>query len=128
MADALEVLVDAHLLQSPAAERYRCHDLLRVYAAERAEAEEARQDRDDAVRRVLTWYLHTAEAAARVISPHHTRVVLDAGDLVVSPLAFGSLAAALGWCETERAGLVAATSRPPGTACTKSPGNSPPLR
>ncbi len=109
VADALEVLVDAHLLQSPAAERYRFHDLLRVYAAERAEAEEARLDRDDAVRRVLTWYLHTAEAAARVISPHHTRVLLDAGDLVVSPLAFGSLEEALGWCETERADLVSAT-------------------
>jgi len=114
VADALEVLVDAHLLQSPAAERYRCHDLLRVYAAERAEAEEARQDRDDAVRRVLTWYLHTAEAAACVISPHHTRVALDAGDLLVAPLAFGSLEEALRWCETERAGLVAATKQAAG--------------
>ncbi len=34
--DALEVLVDTHLLESVAPDRYRFHDLLRVYAAERA--------------------------------------------------------------------------------------------
>ena len=37
--DALEVLVDTHLLESTAPDRYRFHDLLRVYAAERAEAD-----------------------------------------------------------------------------------------
>ena len=40
VADALEVLVDAQLLQSPAPDRYRFHDLLRAYAADRANAEE----------------------------------------------------------------------------------------
>ena len=38
VADSLEMLVDAHLLQSLATDRYRLHDLLRVYAAEKAEA------------------------------------------------------------------------------------------
>ncbi len=47
VADALEVLVDAQLLQAPAPDRYRFHDLLRAYAAERAAAEEAEQDCDD---------------------------------------------------------------------------------
>ena len=36
-ADALEVLVDAHLLESGGPDRYQFHDLLRVYAAERAD-------------------------------------------------------------------------------------------
>ncbi len=44
--DALEVLVDTHLLESTAPDRYRFHDLLRVYAAERAEADLAADDRD----------------------------------------------------------------------------------
>ena len=35
-ADALETLVDANLLESPAPDWYRFHDLLRVYATERA--------------------------------------------------------------------------------------------
>src|SRR5271170_2512185 len=104
VADSLEMLVDAHLLQSLAPDRYRFHDLLRVYAAEKAEAGETQQDRDEAVLRVLTWYLHTAEAAGRVISPQHARVPLGDGH----PLAFASLEQALDWCETERADLVAA--------------------
>jgi len=111
VADSLEMLVDAHLLQSVAAERYRFHDLLRVYAAEKAEAEETQQDRDEAVLRVLTWYLHTAEAAGRVISPQHARVPLADGHLVRPPLTFASLEHALDWCETERADLVAAASQ-----------------
>src|ERR1700683_820441 len=43
VGDSLEVLVDAHLLESPAPDRYRLHDLLRDYAAERAEADEPAQ-------------------------------------------------------------------------------------
>jgi DNA-binding SARP family transcriptional activator len=111
VADSLEMLVDAHLLQSLAAERYRFHDLLRVYAAEKAEAEESQQDRDEAVLRVLTWYLHTVEAAGRVISPQHARVPLGDGHVVRHPLAFASLEQALDWCETERTDLVVAASQ-----------------
>ena len=110
-ADSLETLVDAHLLQSLAADRYRLHDLLRVYAAEKAEAQETKQDRDEAVLRVLTWYLHTAEAAGRVISPQHARVPLGDACLVRPALAFASLEQALDWCESARANLVAAAGQ-----------------
>jgi tetratricopeptide (TPR) repeat protein len=105
--DALEQLVDAHLLESPAPGVYRFHDLLRVYAAERSRAERA-TDRDQAAERILTWYLHTAEAAARIISPNHARVPMRGDDPAVHALAFGSLEDALAWCEGERADLVAA--------------------
>ncbi|HLI38811.1 MAG TPA: BTAD domain-containing putative transcriptional regulator [Streptosporangiaceae bacterium] len=109
VADALEILVDAHLLESPAPDRYRFHDLLRVYAADRARAEEGEQERAGAVRRVLTWYLHAAEAAARVISPYHRRVPLGDAPAWLRPVEFGSLDEALAWCEAERHCLVAAT-------------------
>ena len=108
VADALEVLVDAHLLDSPEPDAYRFHDLLRVYAADRARAQETEQDRRDAIIRLLTWYLHTMEAAARVISPQHTRVPLDLPPPEVRPLDFSTLDDALDWCEAERARLVAA--------------------
>ena len=108
VADALEVLVNAHLLDSPIPDVYRFHDLLRVYAADRARAQETEQDRWDAIVRVLTWYLHTMEAAARVISPQHTRVPLDPPPPEVRPLDFSTLDEALNWCEAERARLVAA--------------------
>jgi DNA-binding SARP family transcriptional activator len=108
VAETLEILVDAHLLQSIAPDRYRLHDLLRVYAAEKAAAEEPQRDRDAAVLRVLTWYLHTAEAAGRVISPQHARVPLGDSQLPRPPLAFTSLEQALDWCDTARPDLIAA--------------------
>jgi DNA-binding SARP family transcriptional activator/Flp pilus assembly protein TadD len=108
VADALEVLVDAHLLDSPGPDVYRFHDLLRVYAADRARAQETEEDRRDAIIRLLTWYLHSTEAAARVISPQHTRVPLDPPPAEVRPLGFATLDGALNWCEAERARLVAA--------------------
>ncbi len=107
--DALDALVDAHLLESPEPDRYGFHDLLRVYAADRARTQETEQHRDDAVTRLLTWYLHTAEAAAAVISPQHTRVPLEPPDGAVRPLHFTTLEEAIAWCEMERAGLMAAT-------------------
>lgn len=108
-ADALELLVDAHLLESPAPDSYQFHDLLRVYAAERCRAGEPAQARQDAVRRLLTWYLRTADAAAKIISPNHARVPLGQDEPGVRPAAFASLQEALDWCEAERECLVAAT-------------------
>jgi DNA-binding SARP family transcriptional activator len=108
VADALDVLVDAHLLESRAPDRFRFHDLLRVYAADRARTEEADADRLGAITRVLAWYLHTTEATATVISPQHVRVPLEPPPAAVHPLAFTSLGGALAWCETERAALAAA--------------------
>ena len=77
--DALEVLVDTHLLESTAPDRYKFHDLLRVYAAERAEADLSAEDRAASVGRLLGWYLRTADAAAQVVSPYRYDVPLDAG-------------------------------------------------
>jgi DNA-binding SARP family transcriptional activator len=108
-ADALEVLVDANLLESPAPDRYRLHDLLRVYAAERAEADEPAQAVEEAVRRLLGWYLRTADAAASVVSPHRNRVPLEPAEPGYEPVRFDTAERALDWCDEERANLVAAT-------------------
>ena len=108
-ADALEVLVDAQLLQAPAPDRYQFHDLLRAYAADRAVAEEPADLRDAAVRRILAWYLHTVDAVAQMVSPYRYRIPLPDGELAGPPLTFSSLDQALDWCEMERANLLAAT-------------------
>ena len=107
-AGALDTLFDAHLVESPEPDRYRFHDLLRVYAADRARTQETEPDRTAAVTRLLTWYLHTAEAAAAVISPQHTRVPLEPPPEVARPVHFTTLEDAIAWCELERAGLMAA--------------------
>ena len=109
VAGAVDVLADAHLLEAPEPDRYRFHDLLRVYAADRARTQETEQDRTAATARLLTWYLHTAEAAARVISPQRRQVLLDPVRPPLRPVEFGDLDAALAWCEDERPQLMAAT-------------------
>ena len=107
--DALEVLVDTHLLESVATDRYRFHDLLRVYAAERAEADLLAAERDAALTRLLTWYMRTADAAATAVSPHRYNIVLDPAGTDPPPLAFAGVDDALAWYDSERANLVAAT-------------------
>jgi DNA-binding SARP family transcriptional activator len=109
VADALEVLVDAHLLESPGPDRYRLHDLLRDYAAERAQADEPPEVIENAARRVLGWYLRTADATASVVAPYRERVPLDPAGPGSEPPEFATAEQALRWCEQERSNLVAAT-------------------
>jgi DNA-binding SARP family transcriptional activator len=110
VADALEALVDVNLLESPSADRYRFHDLLRVYATERAEAEDSAAAREEAVARVLRWYLDTAEAGADAVSPSRYRVPRDAREPSgYAVLGFSSLGEALAWYDDERANVVFAT-------------------
>ena len=108
-ADALETLVDANLLESSAPDWYRFHDLLKVYATERAQAEESEADRVAAVERLLNWYLCTADAAAQVVAPQRYRVALEEAHRVVSPLALASSADALTWYDLERGNVLVAS-------------------
>ena len=55
-AQALEALVDSHLLDCPAPERFRMHELVRSYAAELAEAVDTLDDRNAALERMFLWY------------------------------------------------------------------------
>jgi DNA-binding SARP family transcriptional activator len=107
--DALEGLVDAHLLDSPEPGWYRFHDLLRAYATERANAEETEPDRAAAVERVLRWYLYTADGAAHTVAPHRTHIPLDVAADQAGALRFASGEEALAWYEGERANVIAAT-------------------
>jgi DNA-binding SARP family transcriptional activator len=109
VADALETLVDANLLESPAADWYQFHDLLRVYATERAQEEESEADRTGAVGRLLRWYLETGEAAADAVAPRRYRVPREPAAPGYPPLAFGSVDEALAWYGDERANVVTAT-------------------
>jgi hypothetical protein len=108
-ADALETLVDAHLLESKAPDRYKFHDLLRVYSSERAVADLSGPDRDAAVGRLLTWYMRTADAAATAVRRTATTCRWDRGEPGPPPLSFSAADEALGWYDSERANLVAAT-------------------
>jgi DNA-binding SARP family transcriptional activator len=101
----LNRLAGAHLVEHHAAGRYRFHDLLRRYAAERAEAEEP--DRDAALTRLHDWYLHAVDGAATLLYPHMLRLPTPAIDADL-PAGVTDPATAAVWLDTERANLVAA--------------------
>ncbi|HUB23636.1 MAG TPA: BTAD domain-containing putative transcriptional regulator [Streptosporangiaceae bacterium] len=107
--DALETLVDTHLLESTSADRYKFHDLLRVYSSERAVADLAEADRAAAIGRLLEWYMRTADIAALVVTPHRYNLPLDAAGAAAVPLSFDGVEDALSWYDSERANVVAAT-------------------
>jgi tetratricopeptide (TPR) repeat protein len=105
----LETLVDAHLLEvSPVFGRYRFHDLLRLYARERADAEETDTDREAALGRMFGWYLDTADDAERLLIPGRGRLPYEPTGRWDEPV-FATRGEALSWFEAERANLVAAT-------------------
>lgn len=102
----LQSLKDAHLVQMNGRDRYQLHDLLRAYAAEQADAHEPRSR--VAARRMLVWYLCTADAADRLLLPHRQAMPLGLTDHPNVPVPFGSRAEALAWCDLESANLIAA--------------------
>jgi tetratricopeptide (TPR) repeat protein len=64
---AIAALIDTHLVEPVAADRFRMHDLLRAYAGETVEPHEA----SAALDRLFTWYVASAVAAAdAVVDPH----------------------------------------------------------
>ncbi len=108
-AHALEVLVDARLLESTSPDRYKFHDLLRVYSAERAVADLSEPAREAAIGRLLRWYMRTSDAAATAVAPDRYNVPLQPAGADPAPLGFTSAGDALAWYDSERANLVAAT-------------------
>ncbi|WP_245605737.1 NB-ARC domain-containing protein, partial [Promicromonospora kroppenstedtii] len=61
----LDELVELGLLQHEGADRYRFHDLIRLYASRRLHEEEPAGAREAAERRMTDWLLETATAAGR---------------------------------------------------------------
>jgi tetratricopeptide (TPR) repeat protein/transcriptional regulator with XRE-family HTH domain len=104
----LDGLAAAHLIGQPAPGRYAFHDLLRLYAREQCRAEDSRPERQAAVGRLLTWYLRTADSAARLLFPHMLRLSVPRAEVAVPPAGFDDPPGALAWLEAERANLVAA--------------------
>jgi DNA-binding SARP family transcriptional activator len=107
--EALETLVDAHLLESTSSDRYKFHDLLRFYSSERAVADLPGPDRDAAVGRLLRWYMRTSDAVATAVRPHRYNIPLEPAGDDPRPLSFIGADDGLSWYDDERVNLVAAT-------------------
>lgn len=104
----LDLLLFSCLVEPGAAGRYRLHDLLRLFATERATAEETASERDAAMYRLISWYASTADAALGQLAPQIMRTPPDNAGVSVRPVIFGDYEEAFQWCERERANAVAA--------------------
>ncbi|SHF03693.1 tetratricopeptide repeat protein [Streptoalloteichus hindustanus] len=101
-------LVRVNLLHEDVPERFRFHDLVRIDAAERAEAEDPVEERDEAHRRVLNWYLERTIAADLVVRPTRVRVGPGYQNARDAEPGFNSRNEALAWLGLERSALFAA--------------------
>lgn len=107
---ALEALVDGHLVETSAdassEPRYRLHPLVRLFAAERAAAEETAEDQHQAIGRVVGGLLVAADAAVATLPK---RFVLDRlPDRCWQPperMLHAAEAQAVAWLAAERAAL-----------------------
>jgi DNA-binding SARP family transcriptional activator len=97
----LRELTDAHLIMEKDRGRYSFHDLLRAFAAEQAGACDSDAEQRAARRRLQDYYLHTAHAAALLLSPTRRPLALPAAEPGAALETLGGPDAALTWFEAE---------------------------
>jgi tetratricopeptide (TPR) repeat protein/transcriptional regulator with XRE-family HTH domain len=108
----LQALYDHYLLTEPESGRYRPHDLIREHAHALAARDDPASDRDQALDRLLDYYIHTATFAETRLA-RQTRPG-PPPDLTWAPAAVPDLpdsAAALTWARAERTNLLACLDR-----------------
>ncbi|TDD16510.1 hypothetical protein [Nonomuraea diastatica] len=114
----LEELCAARLTESHAPGRHRMHDLLRLFARERALEEDTEAERRQAVRRGLHCYLATARATARLANSRYPWR-LEIGPAVADHrgLRFTDLHSVHAWIDAEAGNLPGSSARraQPGT-------------
>ena len=107
----IKTLTGGHLLEEIERDRYQFHDLVRIYAAECAQDDESADNRTLAARRLLTWYLHTANAFFCTFNPDNRHVPLERPEPACRPLTFATYRQALDWARGELANLIPTVRR-----------------
>jgi tetratricopeptide (TPR) repeat protein len=104
----LDELAEVHLTDLVAWDRYRQHDLLRAYAAERAEHDDLPEIRDRAVRTLLNWYVHSTRIADQILYPAYVRRFHDLAGPTEPVIDMNGRKEAETWLVSEQANVVAA--------------------
>ena len=112
--EALERLVDAHLLHSLAPGRYQMHDLIRLFAREQVCAQEPAAERERALDRVLRHYLATTRQAVSFLDvppqpAHRAHEEPPTGAVLPTP-PLRDRREAEAWLDAEHANLMAAVT------------------
>jgi tetratricopeptide (TPR) repeat protein len=103
----LRGLEHAHLVHQHLPGRYRMHDLIALYANDRAHHDLPDTDRTDGLRRLADFYLHTANTADRLLQPHRPPIQLDPPGSDYHPVPLADSAAAWVWLDAEHRCLLA---------------------
>jgi len=103
----LRRLEQASLVQQHLPNRYRLHDLARLYAVEQA-GQDTTDAQEQALRRLVEFYTHTALASDLLLYPHGQRMTLGPPVDGVQPQPPTDGATALEWFLTEHQHLLAA--------------------
>lgn len=101
----LEKLADLHLLESTAPDRYRLHDLIRVYARERLQASSSEEQRTAALTRVLELYAGVAWRSHAMSHTESHRLQLARTSDAPGPR-FADQRASLQWLDEELPNIV----------------------
>jgi tetratricopeptide (TPR) repeat protein/transcriptional regulator with XRE-family HTH domain len=103
----LRALERQSLLHQAAPGRWRMHDLVRLYAAERAAEAFPARERENARRRLVDHTLHTLQETDRILAPHRAPIDLPAPVPGGEPLSPADEAAALTWLDAEHQHVLA---------------------
>ena len=103
---ALDLLLDASLVEELEGDTYRFHDLVRLHAARCARRVDPPEAREAALRRVAEWYLRQVAAADAAMGPR-LRLADHRERLSAAGRPFATPGAALDWLEKERANVLA---------------------
>jgi DNA-binding SARP family transcriptional activator/Tfp pilus assembly protein PilF len=104
--ERVRTLESAHLVTQHTPGRYRMHDLVRLYAADRAGLDDSPETRDTALRRLLGWYIHTARGA-EVVLARRPPVEFELPGPGWHPQSLTDARSALTWFRSEHPSLLA---------------------
>jgi tetratricopeptide (TPR) repeat protein len=105
---AIDLLLEASLMEEIGEERFRMHDLLLLYAKQKLKAEETTEQRDRSLRAVLEWYFAAARNADLIVTPYRRRLPYTPVTVAPEVPDFADRDAALAWLEAERVNLITA--------------------
>jgi hypothetical protein len=103
----LRGLEQLSLIQQPKPGRFRLHDLVRLYAADRAQQDQPAERTELALRRIADFYTHTAFVGDQLLNPDRLGIDIGTPTYGSQPLALPDVEAALAWFDSEHKVLLA---------------------
>ncbi|WP_169944530.1 BTAD domain-containing putative transcriptional regulator [Microbispora sp. H11081] len=106
---AVARLIRANLAEPGEQDRFRLHDLVRLFAVELAGRHLDERDRDDALDRVLGLYGSSVRLAMRLLDPHRVHPPHEFADR--EPFALADAESASAWLEREHRNILAVAAQ-----------------